>query len=508
MSTAPNRIRVLHVDDDPGFADLAATFLEREDERFDIETATDVDEGMTRVADEQYDCIVSDYDMPGRTGIDFLRRVRDQHPDLPFILYTGKGSEEIASDAISAGATDYLQKETGTGQYELLANRIENVVSQAQSQRAERHLRELAENTGRILYIFNHDWSELLFINSAYEELWGRSVDTLRSTPTDFLNGIHPEDREQAREAMTQMSAGETVELEFRVDTTEGYDRWVHVRGEPIRDETGDVARVAGFGTDVTDQKELQQTLQRRTERLQEAQRVAGVGSWEWDAASDTVTWSEETYRIFGRDPEELAAPSFEDWLTAVHPADRETAQQAVGEAMETGSFPTFEHRVQQPDGTVQWVKCRGDVTVVDGEPARITGTILDISEQVAYEQHLEHQRSVLESVVETLPEGILVVDDDREVFTYNQQFVQLWNLPEAVVQRGDYAAILEAILDTLERPAAFQETVEQFEDHPEATGHERVDLTDGRTVQGYTAPATDEDGTYYGRIWVFQDEA
>ena len=175
---------------------------------------------------------------------------------------------------------------------------------------------------------------------------------------------------------------------------------------------------------------------------------------------------------------------------------------------METGSFPTFEHRVQQPDGTVQWVKCRGDVTVVDGDPAQITGTILDISEQVAYEQHLEHQQSVLESVIETLPEGILVVDDDREVFTYNQRFVELWNLPEVVVQRGDYAATLDAILDSLDRPTAFHETVEYYEDRPEETGHERVGLADGRTVQGYTAPATDEDGTYYGRIWVFQEEA
>ena len=100
-------IRILHVDDDPEFADLTATLLEREDDRFAVETATTGDEGLARIDD--VDCVVSDYAMPSANGIEFLETVREDHPDLPFILFTGKGSEEIASDAISAGVTDYLQ---------------------------------------------------------------------------------------------------------------------------------------------------------------------------------------------------------------------------------------------------------------------------------------------------------------------------------------------------------------------------------------------------------------
>ncbi|ELZ41966.1 multi-sensor signal transduction histidine kinase [Halorubrum californiense DSM 19288] len=130
MSTDEDAIRVLHVDDEPELADLAATYLEREDDRLEIETATDAAEGIGRVADSDFDCVVSDYDMPGRNGIEFLEAVRDSHPDLPFILYTGKGSEEVAGDAIASGVTDYLQKESGTGQYAVLANRVTNAVEQ------------------------------------------------------------------------------------------------------------------------------------------------------------------------------------------------------------------------------------------------------------------------------------------------------------------------------------------------------------------------------------------
>jgi PAS domain S-box-containing protein len=130
MSSDPDAIRVLHVDDDPDLADLAATYLERENDRLDIETATDAAQGLERVADGDFDCVVSDYDMPGRNGIEFLETVRESYPELPFILYTGKGSEEVASDAIASGVTDYLQKESGTGQYAVLANRVTNAVEQ------------------------------------------------------------------------------------------------------------------------------------------------------------------------------------------------------------------------------------------------------------------------------------------------------------------------------------------------------------------------------------------
>ncbi|MFP8891261.1 PAS domain S-box protein [Natrialbaceae archaeon A-CW2] len=128
-------IHVLHVDDEPSLADLAATFLERHDSRFSVQTATSVDAGLEALEEHSYDCVISDYDMPGSNGIEFLETVRERYDDIPFILFTGKGSEEVASQAISAGVTDYLQKESGTEQYEVLANRIGNVVDQSRTER-------------------------------------------------------------------------------------------------------------------------------------------------------------------------------------------------------------------------------------------------------------------------------------------------------------------------------------------------------------------------------------
>lgn len=123
-------LHVLHVEDDPDFADLVSAFLERADEQMTVSIAHTASEGLAHLSRNDVECIVSDYDMPEMDGLEFLETVRESHPDLPFILFTGKGSEEIASEAIAAGVTDYLQKASGTELYELLANRIRNAVQQ------------------------------------------------------------------------------------------------------------------------------------------------------------------------------------------------------------------------------------------------------------------------------------------------------------------------------------------------------------------------------------------
>jgi len=132
--------RILFVDDEPGAADLAATHVERLLDGVEPITRFSPDEALDVVREGSIDCIVSDFDMPGHNGLEFLESVREVDPDVPFVLFTGKGSEEIASEAISAGVTDYLQKGSGRDRYEMLANSVANALGR---RRAERDLREV-----------------------------------------------------------------------------------------------------------------------------------------------------------------------------------------------------------------------------------------------------------------------------------------------------------------------------------------------------------------------------
>jgi len=129
-------IRVLHVDDEREFAEVAAMHLERVDDGLEVVTESSAQDGLERLQTSSVDCVISDHDMPRMDGLEFLKAVREQFEGLPFVLFTGKGNEEIASDAISAGVTEYLQKDVGTDQYTVLANRIRRAVGENRAKSA------------------------------------------------------------------------------------------------------------------------------------------------------------------------------------------------------------------------------------------------------------------------------------------------------------------------------------------------------------------------------------
>ncbi|WP_435334674.1 PAS domain S-box protein [Haloarchaeobius sp. TZWWS8] len=179
-------IRVLHVDDDSHMVTLVSTFLTRESDSLDVHSVTSAEEGLALLREHPFDCIVSDYQMPEMDGLELLSEVRESSPDLPFILFTGKGSEEIASDAITAGVSDYLQKRGGKDQYALLANRIENLAKQYRSQQAlverEERYRRLTE-TAPFAIVTVDDEGLVQFTNPAVAEIFGYTEAELIGGP-------------------------------------------------------------------------------------------------------------------------------------------------------------------------------------------------------------------------------------------------------------------------------------------------------------------------------------
>ena len=263
-TTSTTPIRVLHVDDNIGFADTAATFLKRADQRFQVETTASVDTALAGLGDRPPDCIVSDYNMPGRDGIEFLRAVREEHPDLPFILFTGKGSEEVASEAISAGVTDYLQKESTTEQYTLLANRIENAVqARRDAQRAERqrHLLARSEVLGSMGGWELHLETEELRMTAGLKQLYGLD-DNESLTLSETLELYDPPSQSKIEAVVDEAAEtgyAEADELHF--ETANGEARVAEGNAELV-DTEGNNTVLRGVVQDITDRYERQRELE------------------------------------------------------------------------------------------------------------------------------------------------------------------------------------------------------------------------------------------------------
>ena len=271
MDHADEPIRVVHMDDEPDFARLAAENLERENERFTVQSATSAAAGIDLVSAET-DCVISDYRMPEMTGLDVFRTLRDDYPDLPFVLFTDTGSEAVASEAISAGVTDYVIKDVVAEQYSLLAGKVTTCVdkrrAEARAAETERQLHEIADQTRDVLWIFSADWSDLEFINDAYEGVFERPTEEIRGRPESFLEAIHPDDRDRVAATMARASSGETERVQYRIETPEIVEKWVESRATPVV-EDGSVARIVGYTRDITDRKRREQELESKNEQLE-----------------------------------------------------------------------------------------------------------------------------------------------------------------------------------------------------------------------------------------------
>ncbi|MFC7018633.1 MULTISPECIES: GGDEF domain-containing response regulator [Haloarcula] len=272
-ATAP--IRVLHVDDDPQILDLTASCLRRENDDFEVVCESSTREGLDRLERETVDCVVSDYDMPGTDGLEFLELVREAYPEMPFILYTGKGSEEIASDAISAGVTDYLQKGRGVDQYTVLANRIANAVERRRSlaalQKSEAHLARAQQIADLGSWTWDIETGGLYWSDQIYR-IAGVEPDTWDATYDAFLELVHPDDRDAVTTAVDRALAGDSAyDIEHRIVRPDGDVRTVHERAEIARDEDGDPVAMNGTVQDVTDRVSNQHDLKAFREAVEHA---------------------------------------------------------------------------------------------------------------------------------------------------------------------------------------------------------------------------------------------
>ncbi|GGN22324.1 sensor histidine kinase [Halarchaeum nitratireducens] len=269
-----DRITVLYVNDDPQLLELLSTQLRMEEPRLDIVTTETVAGGRAILDGTQIDCVLSDYHLEASNGVAFLRDVREEYPDLPFLLFTETGDETVASESIEAGVTDYVIQEAVGNQAPLLARKIVTYVdhrrAQRRAERTDRRLREIVSVTEQALWVFSADWSELQFINDRHEALFGQSTDTLRDDPTSFLDRVHEGDIERVTVAMEHASAGEPQVVEYRVDKSEAVQLWVESRCRPIRDDTGAVTSIVGLSRDVTDRKVYQRELVEKVDQLEE----------------------------------------------------------------------------------------------------------------------------------------------------------------------------------------------------------------------------------------------
>ncbi|WP_420182661.1 response regulator [Haloarcula sp. KBTZ06] len=227
---------VLHVDDDPQVGELVEMYLERINDHFNVVTKTSAVAALDFLRTEQVDCIVSDYDMPNTDGLEFLELVREQYQDIPFILFTGKGSEEIASEAIASGVTDYMQKGGRSDTYDVLANRIENAVEQHRTEQrfwnALSWYQRLVEQELAGVCIIQD--GTFVYVNQKLADIFGYDQSELIDESPTILTPEGDESRFPGALRTAESNELDTFHSEFAGQQADGETRTIEVSGGSI----------------------------------------------------------------------------------------------------------------------------------------------------------------------------------------------------------------------------------------------------------------------------------
>ncbi|WP_136716702.1 PAS domain S-box protein [Halorientalis salina] len=505
VSSGPTRIRVLHVDDEPSLGETAALWLEKTSEHLSVVTETSAPEALDRLAEEPIDCIVSDYDMPGMNGLEFLEAVRESDPDLPFILFTGKGSEEIASEAISAGVTDYLQKEVGTDQYTVLANRIERAVGEQRTadalEESERVLSTLMSNLPGMVYRCRNepDWP-MEFVSDGSLDISGYSKEALTAGAITYAEDvIHPDDRQEVWDAVqAAIEEGVPYKLEYRIETKQGDIRWVWEQGRAVDTADDGTAVLEGVVTDITEQKEREGQLRQAKQRYRRVveQDLFGI----YIIRNGVIEYiNPKAASIFGYTPEELT-----DGMTAfdiVAEADHDRLRENI-RRREQGDVGQLQYELTgvRKDGSRFDFEVHSGVIEYEGEPA-LLGALVDITDRKERERELEQY----ETMIETVGDGVYVADEDLEFVTVNDAMTDLTGYDRDRLV-GSSATLVLSDADVEHALAVRDELRTTDRD----VGSLDINL---QTADGESRPCevrfrilTDDDGTYRGTAGVVRD--
>jgi len=268
-----------------------------------------------------------------------------------------------------------------------------------------RRSQQLLEKIFDIILAGYWDWdipNHREYLSPGYKRMFGYEDHELPNSPDAWKSLIFPEDLPGLLETFDRhvRSRGEIPYYsEVRYRHKDGSTVWVICSGQVIEwDSAGNPLRAIGCHIDITGQKRAEEQLKKSQAHLQAAQRIAKLGSWEFDVATGSVFWSEEVFQIFRLDPA-AGFPSYEEILQIYHPDDRDHHRHVVAAALEKGRAYDLECRIPRPDGSLSYIQARGEPVFDDrGRVAQIVGTILDITDRKRAEMKLRQTTAQLEA--------------------------------------------------------------------------------------------------------------
>ena len=377
-------LQILHVDDDASLLQISKMILETEN-KFEIENVTSVSEAFNALKTHSYDAVVSDYEMPEENGLDFLKRLREQKNEIGFIIFTGRGREEIAVKALNLGADRYIDK-NGSPEtvYCELADAIVKVVESKKAKRllveSEAKYRMLVEESLQGIMIAQSEPLRIVFVNSAMGKILGYPLEEFPSlSPQEVMELVYVEDRKTFFDRFRDRLSGKQREssYDFRAVRKDGSSVWLQASSSRII-YNGQLAVQAMF-LDIDERKKVDEAVRKSEERYREFSNSLPEIVFDADANGRLTFFNKRAFEITG-----FSQQDFEKGLNAfqlIVPEDRERASNNLRKLFAGEEFGVNEYKLARKDGSTFTALIKTSRVVYEKKIVGFRGLAVDVSD-------------------------------------------------------------------------------------------------------------------------------
>jgi PAS domain S-box-containing protein len=493
-------IRVLHVDDDAGFLAVAKQCLE-EQGQFQVDTALSAKEALKKLKHSEYDVIVSDYQMPGKNGLELMNELRQEGNEIPFILFTCKGKEEIAIEALNSGVYRYVGK-GGNAEttYAELKHAIFDAVRGKKAKKllreAESRLRQITENMQDMLLITD---TNLVCAYASASHKWILGYEPSEMIGKSIYDFVHPDDLAKAivaaEKAFKDSSGGK---MEVRVRRADGSYIVSEGIGKILTDENGQVTGTLLSSRDITERRKIEQTLSESEEKYRKLFEEAMDAIFIADAETGIlIDCNRAATELTGRAKSELIGMQ----QRFLHPSEESVGKfsKTFNQHLAGKEGVVLESQVTTKNGEIKDVAIKANVIEVNGKKM-LRGVFRDITESKKISEKARFQAHLLNSV----GQAIVGTDMKGEIMYWNHAAEQLYGWQEAEVLGRNIVDVTPA--DSSQEQAA--KIMERLISGESWSGEFVAKRRDGTLFAAIVteAPITNDNGEVMGIIGVSTD--
>ena len=477
------------------------------------------------------DLILSDFNLPQFDAFLALQLMQEQKLDIPFIVISGAITEDAAVEFMKRGASDYLLKDRLARLGQAVIRALEQRALREEKRRNKetlhneyerrKDLEEIVNHSPVVIFLWRNEPGWPVEMVSENVLIFGYSANDFISERIHYADIIHADDLSRIENEVRQHTAqydGKFTQ-NYRIITKEGQIRWVEDRTTVRQSPSGEITHYQGIIVDVTSRMQAEKALRESEKQQTYIIDFLPDATFAIDREGKIIAWNRAIEELTGVAKNEImgkkgfayAIPFYGNArpiLIDLVFKDQKDIEKEYDFLLRKGDkliAEVFAPSLYKGKGAYLW-GIAAPLYDSKGDMVGAIESIRDITERKRIDETLQFKNVLLSTQQEVSIDGILVVDEENRILSYNRRFIEMLGIPAKLVEDKVDGPVLQFVATRMKDSSSFIERVQYLYEHRTETSRDELILADGQVFDRYSAPMFGPDDQYYGRVWYFRD--